>query len=86
MNLIKRLFYKKIIEVPENNEIKEIETVQLWIVRWVARQGPYIFSDPVEQLEAFSSEEEALKFKESLENAFKLLRYTVSTKVIIEKN
>ena len=84
MKFLKKLFTKK-IEVPESNEVKEIEAVQLWYVRWWARHGE--FAHNLKQVtEAFTSEEEAEEFAKSLRNAFKLLRHTSGDRVIVEKN
>lgn len=71
-----KLWFKK-LAVPRTNETREIDAVQLWEVRWWSRHGwsgpDYVKATP--QLECFTSEKEAIDFKESLENAFQLLRY-----------
>lgn len=78
-----KLLFKK-MKVPTSNEVKEVETVQLWIVTWHSRYGPY--SGNVEkEYEAFTSEEEANVFAKSLRNAFKLIRHTDMNNVCVEK-
>lgn len=72
------------ITVPFSNETKEIDVPQTWVVRWQGRVGPY-YSDLIPECEVFISEKEALDFRESLEQAMKLLRYSgPGTKVTIE--
>lgn len=84
MNIITRLFTRKLLTVPQTNETTQIEVVQLWTVRWVSRNGPYS-GDLRQEVEAFTSEADATAFKQSLENAFQLLRHTSGTTVIIIK-
>ncbi len=81
-----RLWFKK-ATIPESNETKEVERVQLWYVRWVALEA--ILStiyDEVETLEAFTSEEEAEAFAESLRQANTLLKHHPRHKIIVTKN
>lgn len=78
-----KLFFKK-TEVPISNKVKEVETVQLWVVTWYSRYGPYS-GDVQKEYEAFTSEEEANTFAESLRNAFKLIRHTNINGVYVEK-
>lgn len=78
------LFTKKIIEIPVSNEVKEQEAVQLWYVSWTSRNGRY-YSDTNKEIEAFTSEEAALNFRQSLKNAFKLIKHTSENEVYIEK-
>ena len=66
---------KKKLQVPENNENKEIESIQLWYVSWYSRFTEY--STGTEKcVEAFPSKQEADTFAESLRNAFKLIKHT----------
>lgn len=75
----------KIIKRPITNQTVEVETIQLWYVRWKSRHSDYM-GDAKTIMEAFTSEDDAKFFKESLENAFKLLKYSGSiTKVSLEK-
>lgn len=75
----------KWLRVPESNETKEIEVVQLWEVRWESRDGPFS-SDSRPEVECLKFEQEAIDFKQSLENAFGILRYSGNiTKVKIGK-
>ena len=69
------MFSFKKINIPESNKTTERETVQLWIVSWYSSYANGIAPTFVEEIEAFTDKEEALNFKESLENAFKLLKY-----------
>jgi uncharacterized protein YeaC (DUF1315 family) len=74
----------KFLTVPWTNKTKKVQAVQLWEVRWESRYGE-MGSDTRPEMEAFSSEEEARKFKSSLENAFRILRHTSGTRVTLEK-
>jgi hypothetical protein len=74
-------FTKKLV-VPENNETKEIDAVQLWEVRWISRHGSF-HHDTRQQLEAFPEESEARAFAEALRNAFKLIRHTSQDRVSV---
>ena len=80
---MKRLF-KKIV-VPESNEVVEKEAVQLWVVSWISRHGACSY-DIRTEFEAFENKQDALDFKQSLENAFKLLKHTHKTNVSINQN
>ncbi len=78
-------WFKKKIIVPETNETREEETVQLWSVRWMGRNGSY-HADTFPTMEAFTSEEKAKEFATSLENAFRLVRNSSSeTRVKVSK-
>lgn len=71
----------KWLKVPSSNEMKDVKVVQMWEVRWWSRHGQDLGSPPQyttasPQLECFTSEAEAVDFKKSLEQAFKLLRYS----------
>jgi len=77
-------FWWKKTTVPVSNETKEIETVQLWVVSWWARYGEYS-GNVDKQFEAFTSEKAANEFADSLKAAYKLLRHTSGTRVVVEK-
>lgn len=78
------MWFKKKL-VPINEMIPADTCVQLWYVRWTSRDGEFS-GDTHEEMEAFTSEEEATAFKVSLENAFKLLKHTGSgTRVTMKK-
>jgi len=69
-------FWKKKIIVPESNEVEEMESVQLWEVRWFSQYGTLEnYPKYREELETFYSEEDAQRFADALRNAFKLIRY-----------
>jgi len=75
--------YKK-TTVPKTNETKEVDAVQLWIVKWLSRYDQYSSSTKTE-FEAFTDENKANEFAQSLRNAFKLIRHTSDTNVIVYK-
>jgi len=70
--------------VPKTNEIKNVQAVQLWTVRWTSRYGPYS-TNTREEMEAFTSEQDAQDFKTALKNAFRLIRQTDDTDVTMTK-
>lgn len=77
------LIFKKLI-VPKSNDTKEVEAVQLWKVSWLSRYDKWdVHGHP--EMEAFTSEEEAEQFAESLRNAFKLIRHPGADKVKVTK-
>lgn len=82
MNILNLI--RKPIQVPATNEVKTIDAVQVWTVRWLSRSGPYS-GDLRQEVEAFTSEDEAKAFKEALENAYKLLKHTSGTTVTLTK-
>jgi hypothetical protein len=67
-------FKRRIIQVPETNATKPVEAVQLWFVRWKSGSSVHVGYPQVEG-EAFTSEEEAIAFRDSLVSALRLLRY-----------
>lgn len=77
-------FLKKKIDVPVNNEVKQVDAIQLWYVRWYSRNSEWA-SGTNPEVEAFPNEEDALAFKTSLENAFNLIRHTSGNKVEITR-
>jgi hypothetical protein len=69
----------KTLQVPESNEVREIQVVQMWEVRWLSRAGRSGDAELCSvrpELECFTEEDEAHAFKASVENALALLRYT----------
>lgn len=79
------VFFKK-LSVPKTNEVKEIDAVQLWEVRWTSRYDKW-HSSLQPEMECFTSEELANSFADSLRAAFKLVRNTssVETNVTVRK-
>ncbi len=75
-----RLWFKK-LTVPETNETREVEAVQLWRVEWWSRHGESLgnvpkWCEPRPQVECFTSKQQATEFAEALRKAFALLKYT----------
>ena len=71
------MFFKK-ITVPESNETKQVDAVQLWEVRWYA-QTSIDKKDPTYSLrandprvEGFTEEQTAREFHQALCNAYDL--------------
>ena len=75
--------FKKLFSITKN-ETEEIEGLVTWVVSWERRYGNY--SHDVEKCyQAFTDREVALQFKQSLENAFKLIGTTCGNKVTIKE-
>jgi len=87
---LKKFFTKK-LQIPVSNETKQIDVIQLWEVRWYGLDH-YKFGTPIPCMEAFTSEDEAIQFKTSLEKAFDLLKikndafYAEFRKVTLKKS
>jgi len=79
------LFTFKKLTVPETNDTKEVDVIQLWEVRWISRHGEYSHHTQPE-LEAFTSYEKANEFATALKNANKLLRNKNNIDVRLEKS
>lgn len=77
-------FWTKKIEVPASNEIKEVDAIQLWEVRWTSRHGGFS-GDTKPEMEAFPSQIQAEEFAQALRNAFKLIKHTSGNNVTVVK-
>lgn len=74
---------RKIIKLGAQSEAN-LEVTELWSVRWYRRDGEY--SHNTEKCcEFFTSEDDAKIFKQRLDDAFKLLRYSSGTNVELRK-
>ena len=78
MNILKKLF------VPSGQQ-QELTAYESWCVRWRSRHGKY-GSDTQDEMEIFTTKEDAEKFAIELRNAFKLVKHTSGTKVEVSKN
>ena len=77
-------FWKK-TEVPDSVATHEVDTIQLWSVDWMSRNGAYSSSTQKES-EWFPNEQDALEFANGLKAAFKLLKHSGDgTQVVIQK-
>ena len=76
------LTFKK-ITVPTSTELKQLEAVQLWEVRWYSRYGEY-FANTRPEVEAFTTKELADEFALALKQAFKLIRHTYGNIVTVK--
>lgn len=79
------MWWFKKLTVPASNEVKQIEVIQTWEVRWYSRYDTYAQSVRPE-VEVFTSEDAANTFKDSLVAAFKLIRHTSGTWVEVKKS
>lgn len=70
------MFWKKKIEVPLTNETKEVEVLETWVVSWMSADSYYSGGLKSGQMEfvAFTDEQLANEFYNSINIAFKLLR------------
>ena len=73
----------KWLTVPKSDgDTKQVQAVQLWEVRWTSRYDKWV-TDTRPEVEAFTTAEEAEKFAASLRMAFRLVRHTSETEVIV---
>ena len=63
---------------------KELDAIETYSVRWVSRYGKF-HGDTREEAEFFTSKDNAIHFAEQLREAFKLIRHTSRTYVVVEK-
>lgn len=83
MNLLKRILLGG--EHQPENQNQHIYAHKSWVVRWQSRKGEYS-SDTRPEAEVFPIYEDAVAFKQALENAFKLIRHTSGNRVVLEEN
>lgn len=79
------MFSFKELFTPKSDDLKSVEVVQLWYVRWTARYGRFS-SDTKEVMEAFTSKDEAIGFANSLKAAFALVKNACDNSVSVSKN
>ena len=86
------------ITLPEKKEKPKVEVTSVpdpyvtnydfaetWEVRWTSRHGDYS-GDTKPEVAAFTSRNDAERFAIALKSAFKLIRHTNGTGVVVEKN
>ena len=72
--------WKKIFIRDEQKE--SIKIIEAWEVRWTSRHGVYA-GDTKPEVRLFPSEEQAIKSKQALIDAFSLIKQTSQTKITI---
>ena len=73
----------KFFKIP-TSETEEIKGLETWVVSWYSRYGAY--SHDVEKCyQAFTSKENAIKFKKALEDAFKFIKHTHGDEVELKR-
>ncbi len=78
MNIFKKLIIR-------NKETQELTAYERWSVKWQGRYGEYS-SDTQNEMEFFTTKEDAERFATELREAFKLLKHTSNTKVVVNKS
>lgn len=73
----------KWLTTPFSNKTRQVEVPRLWYVRWQSRHGDY-YVDTRPEMEAFTTEQLAIDFADSLRAAFRLVRHKGADKVSIE--
>lgn len=76
MNL-KKIFFR-------DKQETSVDAYDCWEVRWTSRHGSYS-SDTKPEVRVFPVESDAQEFKKALDDAYKLIKHTSGTKVIISK-
>ena len=70
---------------PKNSATEKVKAAQLWVVEWTSRHGRY-YTDTKQEFEAFSSKDVADSYAEDLRRAYKLIRHTSGTQVVVRKS
>lgn len=65
------MFFKKVKLI---EDLREVDAVQLWEVRWTSRHGSFN-GDTQPEIEVFDTKEGAKEFANTLEKCFKLLKF-----------
>lgn len=78
MKILKKLF------VPSGQK-QELTAFETWSVRWRSRYGQY-YGSTQDEMEVFTTKEDADKFAKELRAAFKLIKHTSGTSVEVRKN
>ena len=80
------MFSFKSLFVPKTNEVKEVQVVQLWYVKWTRVYNYASYHYRCEAvMEAFTSKEAAEEFAKSLKAAMVLLKDEIRD-ITVEKN
>jgi hypothetical protein len=87
--VIRDLLLKWLTVPKADGETKQVQSVVLWEVRWQSQRGSGCgpeYPDVRPEIEVFTSEDAARKFKESLVMAFGLIRNTSCNSVEVRRN
>jgi hypothetical protein len=76
------VWFRKKVEAPSGQTV-ELDGLQVWMVRWVSRYGDY-HGNTQQEAQAFTNEEDANHFAQSLRDAFALIRHTSQAYVDVE--
>jgi predicted DNA-binding WGR domain protein len=74
----------KWLKTPTGDRI-QVKAYKTWSVRWMSRYGRFS-SDTQPEMELFTSEEDAVEFKNRLMEARSLLKYTADGSVELKGN
>ncbi len=77
--------FKKKITIPTTDK-EEVEAYESWAVRYTSLHGSYISADTKQECEFFTAKEDAKKFKQQLQDAYKLTKRTAFTDIKIEQS
>lgn len=78
------IFNRKKENVIRDYQVETVDGAEVWMVSWDARFGEYR-GDSKRVAKAFFNENDAEAFKQSLEEAQKLLQYTENIHISIDK-
>lgn len=76
-------FFKKINKIAQITT-KEVDGAEVWMVHWTSRYGDY-YGDVRRTAKAFLTEDDAINFKKSLEEAQNILQNTNNIDIKIIK-
>lgn len=78
MSMFKKIFFR-------DKTMTSVDAFETWEVRWVSRHGGYS-GDTSPELQVFTNENDANLFADSLRAAFRLIRHTSATNVVVKKS
>lgn len=78
------IFNRKKENVIKDYQVETVDGAEVWMVSWDARFGEYR-GDSKRVAKAFFNENDAEAFKQSLEEAQKLLQYTENIHISVDK-
>lgn len=76
-------WFRKKIDAP-SGETVELDGLKTWTVRWISKKNNYPYTVTRPEVQAFTNEQDANHFAQSLRNAFSLIRHTAETTVTVE--
>ena len=78
--------FKKINIKTHTEEIKNIEAIETWVVKWITFKNCIDMAYTIPKFQCFSSKEMAMQFAKQIDDAYNLLGARYQSVVYTEKN